>query len=116
MTWGFVYFLTNPSMPGIVKIGMTTKHPRERMVELSRATACPQPFELLAFFDHPTPEFAERSIHQELDQYRVNGAREFFAVPLPELQNVMRGWGDPHEGCFYDCYLDSLVAKIEAGL
>lgn len=112
LTYGFVYYLTNPSMPGIVKIGMTTKHPRERMLELSRATACPEPFELLAFFDTHMPEFVEQQIHKSLSQYRVNNAREFFAAPLHELQNEMRSWGDPSSGCFYDQHLDRLCDEL----
>ena len=35
---GFVYVMSNKSMPGIVKVGMSTKMPEERAKELSSAT------------------------------------------------------------------------------
>lgn len=116
MTYGFVYFLTNPSIPGAVKIGMTMKHPRERMAELSSSTSCPQPFEMLAFFDSHNPGRAEAEIHKALAQYRVNDRREFFAVPMEALQDQMRQWGDNIEGCYVNKHLDLLVDEEMAGL
>lgn len=100
----------------MVKIGMTTKHPRERMRELSASTSCPQPFEMLAFFDSDCPARAEAEIHAALAQYRVNDRREFFDVPLLALQDQMRKWGDGIEGCFVDKHLDLLVDEELAGL
>ena len=73
-------------MPGIVKIGMTTKHPELRVAELSAATGCPQPFELIGYFDSWQAAEAERAIHKALAHYRVNDRREFFAAPLFELE------------------------------
>ena len=32
--FGYVYILTNPSMPGLVKVGKTTNTPNQRMSEL----------------------------------------------------------------------------------
>lgn len=95
-------------MPGIYKIGFTRGHPRVRMAQLSSTTACPTPFEMLAMFDHSDAEYAEKCIHKALDRYRVNSAREFFQVPLRELQDQARQWCDPYEGLVcLDC-LDML--------
>lgn len=109
MEYGFVYLLKNESMKGIYKIGFTTKHPRTRMAELSRATSCPVPFELLAFFDSDDPQHAERRIHNELAEYRVNSGREFFHARLELIQNIFRQWCNPDEGVFYSIPLDYLV-------
>jgi hypothetical protein len=38
---GYIYVLTNPNMPGLVKIGYTQRLPRERANDLSRATGVP---------------------------------------------------------------------------
>jgi hypothetical protein len=94
MAYGFVYFLTNPSMPELVKVGMTTKHPRERMLELSKVTACPTPFEMLAFFDAPNPQKLEHQIHNDLAEYRVSRSREFFDVPVYVLEQLLNEYQD----------------------
>lgn len=110
-THGFIYFLTNPSMPGLVKIGHTTKHPRERMKELSASTSCPEQFELLAFFGHEDSAYAEREIHRELGQYRLNDRREFFKMTNAHLQDVARSWGNPFDDAFVVDELDMLVER-----
>ncbi len=43
-TAGFVYLLSNPSMPNIVKIGSTERTIKERISELSSVTSLPTPF------------------------------------------------------------------------
>jgi hypothetical protein len=83
---------------------------------LSASTSCPQPFEMLAFFDSHNPVRAEAEIHAALAAYRVNDRREFFEVPMEALQNQMRIWGDGIEGCFVDKHLDMLVDEERAGL
>lgn len=110
MAYGFIYFLTNPAMPGITKIGMTLKHPRERMAELSSATACPENFELLGFFDVKDPKEVEGLIHRLLDYCRVNGRREFFHVSIEKLYEQARIWGDPAHGCFVMGALERRIA------
>lgn len=100
MAYGFIYFLTNPSMPGITKIGMTLKHPRERMAELSASTSCPERFDLLGFFDTANPREVEAIIHDHFESCRVNGRREFFYAPIEALYEQARTWGDPINGCF----------------
>ena len=109
MAYGFVYALSNPSMPGIFKIGFTMKHPRERMVELSRATACPTPFELVAFFDTDDPQHCEQDMHAQLHEFRVNNAREFFKCSAEHVQDQFRQWACSGDGVFYSELLDTLV-------
>ena len=41
----YVYCAVNPSMPGLVKVGMTANQPSVRMGQLSSLTAVPTPFE-----------------------------------------------------------------------
>ncbi|WP_220385717.1 GIY-YIG nuclease family protein, partial [Klebsiella pneumoniae] len=43
---GWVYVLSNPCMPGIYKVGMTTTSPEVRARELSSATGVPAPFKI----------------------------------------------------------------------
>ncbi|MFC0132009.1 hypothetical protein CR105_16050 [Massilia eurypsychrophila] len=117
MSYGFVYFLSNPSMPGIVKIGYTLKHPRDRMAELSASTSCPTPFEMLGFFDTEDPQGVEQAIHRSLDWCRVNGRREFFRAPLRTLESQLNSWGNPESGCFQIAKLKRNIAnEVAPGL
>lgn len=41
---GYVYILSNAAMPGLLKIGKTTRTPDERARELARGTGVPGPY------------------------------------------------------------------------
>ena len=83
---GYVYVLVNPSMNGLIKVGKTTKEPKERAVELSKATGVPTPFFVVyeEFFNNCSQ--AEDFVHTYLEQkgYRLAPNREFFEVPTKE--------------------------------
>nr|WP_315479687.1 GIY-YIG nuclease family protein [uncultured Rhodoferax sp.] len=83
---GYVYVLTNESMPGIVKVGRTERQPEIRSKEL-QTTGVPQPFRLEHFVfvdDCPT---AEQQIHTLLESkgLRTSASREFFNATLQEV-------------------------------
>lgn len=81
---GYVYVLSNASMPGLVKIGSTDRSPAERAAELSAVTAVPTPFlveSAVYFRDHTT---AELTVHQQLVGSRVRDAREFFRASVAD--------------------------------
>lgn len=77
---GYIYCLTNESMPGLVKIGMTTEDPESRTRELSSATGVPTPFRLEISKRILNPREKERAVHDLLSSlgFRVNEKREFF--------------------------------------
>jgi hypothetical protein len=88
---GYIYILTNPSMGGYLKIGRTTRNPRDRAAELSCATGVPTPF-ALAFDAYVENAFdAEAFVHARLthDGYRVSTNREFFNVDLTTAIKVV---------------------------
>lgn len=101
MAYGFVYILGNASMPGIYKIGQTGRHPKERVEDLSRATACPTPFVLLAYFGCHDHELVEREIHDDLSGYRVSAAREFFRVSAATLLQCIRSYCNTFEDALF---------------
>lgn len=82
--FGFIYVLTNPAMPGYVKIGMTRRRPERRVSELSSATGVPVEFDLYYSRAFENAALAERMVHTELEQagLRVNDAREFFQMDV----------------------------------
>ena len=67
---GYVYFMTNPAMPGHVKIGSTRLHPDERARQLSSSTAVARPFKATAFewFEDSLYIHAERELHAKYRQ------------------------------------------------
>ena len=89
-TAGFVYILSNPSMPGILKIGSTERTVKERVAELSATTGVPTPFRVEHYILTEDPKGLEQSLHEELSEFRVNGNREFFKVSLDDLLKKYR--------------------------
>lgn len=77
MSSGFVYVLTNEAMPGVVKIGKSIRHPRERSKELD-TTGVPVPFDLVFAIYVDDVDAFERQVHDELSLFRVRDNREFF--------------------------------------
>jgi hypothetical protein len=88
-TFGFLYVLTNPYMPGIVKIGQTERHPAARAAELSDHTGVPAAFEVAYLFEVTDRVVAEREVHTALKDARVNLDREFFRISKEEAQTLI---------------------------
>ncbi len=92
--YGFIYFLSNPVMQGIFKIGFTRNHPKERVKQLSAATACPIPFTLYAAFGCENPSEVEAEIHKKFERKRVNRSREFFKLKYSNIMEVIEEYSD----------------------
>ena len=66
-----VYVLTNPAMPGIVKIGQT-KDLERRISELSKLTGVPLPFDCVRAVKVNNRHQAESALHTAFSKNRVN--------------------------------------------
>ena len=86
---GWVYILTNEAMPGMVKIGLTTRTPKERAAELSGATGVPLPFVVAWARAVSDCAYVEKAVHRMLDDKRVNGKRESFRVDVATARQVI---------------------------
>jgi len=86
---GYVYLLSNPRMPGLLKIGCTSRPVNERVQELNGATGVPEPFVVDAYFESSSPEQHEAQIHRRLAAQRVKG-KEFFEVDLASALRVVQ--------------------------
>lgn len=80
--YGIVYLLTNPCMPGIVKIGKTSRTDLQNRMKELYTTGVPVPFECvyacrikLSHMDK-----LETTLHSAFEPYRVNKNREFFSI------------------------------------
>jgi hypothetical protein len=80
---GFVYILSHPQMPNLVKIGFTTRPVEARVAELSTATSAPGPFVIEAVFPTAEPENHEFAAHERLASARLP-SKEFFRVDLAD--------------------------------
>jgi hypothetical protein len=80
---GYVYVLSNPSMPNLLKIGYTERDVDERVEELN-STGVPVPFEIEAIFGSPNAYDDEQAIHNILDHHRLANNREFFSIDTKE--------------------------------
>lgn len=89
MSYGFVYILANRAMPNIFKVGFTEKSPTARAIELSRSTGVPLPFDLVCYGEFEDCQSAERDIHENFADKRVNDSREFFYGPLAGLYEYL---------------------------
>lgn len=78
--------MSNPAMPGLLKIGRSSKEPKgDRAAELSKATGVPQPFEVeyQALVDDESRE--EKRLHKHFQSKRVNGKEFFEGLTVSEV-------------------------------
>ena len=85
-----VYVLTNPAMPGIVKIGKTDQDIQARMKQLFR-TNVPLPFECAVAVEVEglEAEKVEKALFEAFRPHRVHGSREFFAIEPSQVKAIL---------------------------
>jgi len=83
---GTVYFLSNPTMPGLLKIGYTGASLEQRLSQLQH-TAIPANFTVEAAFHVDSPQSCERAVHEALKDFRHSPEREFFKITLKTALN-----------------------------
>ncbi|PJZ64109.1 hypothetical protein CH371_19795 [Leptospira wolffii] len=77
---GIVYVFTNPAMPGIVKIGMTTRDQIDDRLRELYTTSVPVPFDCAHASRVEDCEKVEKALHIAFGPSRVNPQREFFKI------------------------------------
>lgn len=80
----FIYALSNPAMPGLLKLGRSARSVEDRATELSSSSGVPLPFRIEHVVPVSDSEYAERDVHQVLCKYRLSVDREFFRCRLDE--------------------------------
>ena len=89
----WVYILSNPSLPNMIKIGYTKNEPEVRAKQISASTGVALPYKVEWAFQCFNGEQLEQEVHRELETYRVNQNREFFDIPLVEAQEAIEKLG-----------------------
>ena len=81
MEYGIVYLLTNPVMPGLVKIGMTTQEDIDKRMKELYTTGVPvKKNDCLKI---------EKALHKAFDPQRINQNREFFRINVDQAQAIL---------------------------
>lgn len=87
---GIVYILINDAMLGYIKIGKTTKSVDQRILELSRSSAVPFPFECYYAVRVADVDKVEKSIHDAFGDHRINPKREFFKIAPERIVAILK--------------------------
>jgi type III secretory pathway component EscV len=86
---GYVYVLTNPAMPGLVKIGKTERNPKDRAAELSTSTGVPARYSVYGSLWALDFDDLEKRVHRKLSPKRFNQDREFFEIEPEQALGVV---------------------------
>lgn len=85
-----VYVLTNPAMPGLVKIGHTTQDQARSRLDQLYTTGVPVPFELVFACRVPNSAEVERALHTAFAPQRINPRREFFRIEPDQAIAILK--------------------------
>lgn len=85
-----VYVLSNPAMPGLVKIGKTQNDDAKARMSQLYTTGVPFPFDVEFVCRVENPDEVERSLHQAFAPYRVNPKREFFQIEASQAIAILK--------------------------
>jgi len=114
MSAGYIYILSNPSMPGIVKIGRSIHGGKKRAREIYQ-TGVPTPFHLEWEMYVDDCIEMEALAHEVLDSHRVSGNREFFRVENYEaIQKILNEYVGNFDCCVreWDWIVDEDVISL----
>ncbi len=101
---GYVYVLSNDSMPGVVKIGRSINGGQHRAKAIF-STGVPTPFYLEFEILVDDAVIIEQTVHECLEHCRVSSAREFFRCDVREaIRTIMNE---------YASYIDLAVCEAD---
>ena len=91
MEYGIVYLLTNPVMPGLVKIGMTAQKDIDKRMKELYTTGVPVPFECQFACKVKKGDCAkiEKALHKAFAPQRINANREFFRIQVEQAKAIL---------------------------
>ena len=95
----WVYVLTNPTVPGLCKIGFTKNKPSERVKQINAGTGVAMDFVVEWAFPCFNAHDVEQQVHKYLEDngFRVNKNKEFFNVSVNEAKAVVERIGEPYK-------------------
>ena len=85
-----VYVVTNPAMPGLVKIGYTSQAEAKDRIAQLYGTGVPVPFNIEYAARVENADKVEDALHTAFAPYRINPKREFFRIEPEQAIAVLR--------------------------
>ena len=85
-----VYVLTNPAMPGLIKIGSTTQGEVDVRMKQLYSTGVPVPFDCAYACRVPDAYKVEKALHDAFGMHRVNPNREFFKIEPERVVAILK--------------------------
>lgn len=114
--YGIVYLLVNECMPGLVKIGKTSRHDLDKRMKELYTTGVPLPFECayackvkLSCMDE-----LEKALHAAFAPCRVNEGREFFRMSKSQAIPLLKLLTSLNEGEVTDVVAAEIENDLEA--
>ena len=110
---GIVYVLSNPAMPGILKIGRTTRASVEdRMRELYNTSV---PFQFVCEYACAAKDCAalEKALHAAFAQQRLNPNREFFRIGVEQLLPLLNYLSELHQATNRTAEVEQVLQQHE---
>ena len=91
----WIYILSNPTLPNMLKIGFTKNRPAERVKQINAGTGVPLDFKVEWVFACFNAHDLEKEIHKYLQTMglRVNKRKEFFYITLDKAKEVITELG-----------------------
>jgi hypothetical protein len=86
---GFVYILTNESMPGLVKIGLTDQNDVESRIRGLDTTSVALPFQCYYAARVEDNKRVERALHTAFGDFRLRPNREFFRLDPYKVKAIL---------------------------
>jgi hypothetical protein len=87
---GIVYILSNPAMPGLVKIGLTTRENLDDRMQELFTTSVPVPFECEFACVVDDCVSVEKALHIAFSPNRINPQREFFKIEPEQAMVILK--------------------------
>lgn len=119
---GIVYVLSNRAMPGLVKIGMTTRPELDARLKELYTTGVPVPFDVEYACEVKACNCAklEKALHTAFEPNRINANREFFqikkeqAIAILEIFNEKEITTEVSDEMNNDLNPDDIASKSKA--
>src|SRR5690606_17095463 len=100
-----VYVLTNPAMPGLVKIGSTTQEEVDIRMKQLFSTGVPVPFDCAFACRVTNAATVEKALHHAFGNTRINPTREFFRIEPERVISILKL-----------LHVDDVTAEIEQSI